>query len=123
MTRRLSRTVLAIVATLAVVTALYPVIGSTAVGGAALLVVWGLAYGGVSVSLQTWMIAAAPRAVEAATALWVAVFNLAIGLGAFLGGVVVDRIALAGVLWLGAVLFALAGLVVLWGRTSGRSAQ
>ena len=57
-----------------------------------LLIVWGLAYGGVSVSLQTWMIKATPRAVEAASALWVSVFNLAIGLGALTGGVIVDAL-------------------------------
>jgi predicted MFS family arabinose efflux permease len=71
------------------------------------------------VSLQSWMIAAAPRAIEAATALWVAVFNLAIGLGALVGGLVVDRTALAGVLWLAAALFLLAALVVRAGSGAG----
>jgi predicted MFS family arabinose efflux permease len=66
----------------------------------------------VSVSLQSWMIAAAPRAVEAATALWVSVFNLAIGLGALVGGLVVDHTALVGVLWLAAALFLLAACAV-----------
>ncbi|MFI0234775.1 hypothetical protein [Streptomyces sp. NPDC017086] len=40
----------------------------------------------MSAGLQTWMIKAAPRAVEAASALWVAVFTLSIGLGALEGG-------------------------------------
>jgi predicted MFS family arabinose efflux permease len=103
--RRLRTTVLVIVLALAVVLGIYPLLGTTAFGGIALLVLWGLAYGGVSVTLQSWMIAAAPRAVEAATALWVSVFNLAIGLGALLGGLVVDRTSLPGVLCLGAALF------------------
>ena len=115
--RRLHRTVLVIVLALALVLALHPLLGGTPAGGIALLLLWGLAYGGVSVSLQSWMIAAAPRAVEAATALWVSVFNLAIGLGALVGGLVVDRAALAGVLWLAAALFLLAAVAV---RSAGR---
>lgn len=115
--RRLHRTVLGIVLALAAVLALQPLVGTSAPGGTALLLLWGLAYGGASVSLQSWMIAAAPRAVEAATALWVSVFNLAIGLGALVGGLVVDRTALVGVLWLAAALFLLAAVVV---RVGGR---
>jgi predicted MFS family arabinose efflux permease len=117
--RRLHRTVLGIVLALAVVLALHALLDVGTAGGIALLLLWGLAYGGVSVSLQSWMIAAAPRAIEAATALWVAVFNLAIGLGALVGGLVVDRTALAGVLWLAAALFLLAALVVRAGSGAG----
>ncbi|MGW1596693.1 hypothetical protein [Streptomyces sp. NPDC002343] len=76
-----------------------------------------LAYGGVSVGLQTWMIKAAPRAVEAVSALWVAVFNLSIGLGALAGGVVVDAVALQGGLWLGGIWALAAALVVRSART------
>jgi predicted MFS family arabinose efflux permease len=117
--RRLHRTVLGIVLALALVLALHALLDAGTTGGIALLLLWGLAYGGVSVSLQSWMIAAAPRAVEAATALWVAVFNLAIGLGALVGGLVVDRTALVGVLWLAAALFLLAALVVRAGSGAG----
>jgi predicted MFS family arabinose efflux permease len=39
--------------------------------------------------------------VEAASLLWVAVFNLSIGLGALVGGVIVATLTLQGVLWLG----------------------
>ncbi|VFA97798.1 hypothetical protein [Nocardia cyriacigeorgica] len=42
-----------------------------------------------SVRVKTWMIKAAPAAVEAASALWAAIFNLAIGRGALAGGLVV----------------------------------
>jgi predicted MFS family arabinose efflux permease len=99
--RRTHRTVQVITLTLAVAMPLFLLLGRGTVGGIALLVVWGLAYGGVSVGLQTWMIKAAPRAVEPASALWVAVFNLSIGLGALVGGVALDSLGLSGVLWLG----------------------
>ncbi|MFF4413439.1 MFS transporter [Streptosporangium sp. NPDC001559] len=110
--RRLHRTVLAIATALGVTVLLYPVAGLTAVGGVTLLVIWGLVYGGVSTSLQTWMIKAAPQAVEEASALWVAVFNLAIGLGALAGGTVVDALPLRGVLWLAGALLLAAALAV-----------
>ncbi|MEV4012028.1 MFS transporter [Nonomuraea angiospora] len=109
---RLHRTVLSIAAALGVTVLLYPVAGLTAVGGVTLLAAWGLAYGGVSTSLQTWMIKAAPQAVEEASALWVAVFNLSIGLGAFAGGAIVDALPLQGILWLAGVLLLAAGLAV-----------
>ncbi|MFI6732555.1 MFS transporter [Nonomuraea sp. NPDC050451] len=112
--KRLHRTVLSIAAALGVTVLLYPVAGLTGAGGVTLLVVWGLVYGGVSTSLQTWMIKAAPQAVEEASALWVAVFNLSIGLGALAGGAVVDALPLQGILWLAGGLVLAAGLVV-WG--------
>ncbi|MEV0823061.1 MFS transporter [Nonomuraea rubra] len=110
--RRPHRTVLVIVTALALTVLLYPLAGNGPVGGIVLLAVWGLAFGGVSVSLQTWMIKAAPRAVEAASALWVAVFNLAIGLGSLAGGVIVNAVTLRGDLWAAGGLLALAGVAV-----------
>ncbi|MEV4068280.1 MFS transporter [Nonomuraea fuscirosea] len=110
--KRLHRTVLSIAAALGVTVLLYPVAGLTGAGGVTLLVVWGLVYGGVSTSLQTWMIKTAPQAVEEASALWVAVFNLSIGLGALAGGAVVDALPLQGILWLAGGLVLAAGLAV-----------
>jgi predicted MFS family arabinose efflux permease len=71
-----------------------------------------LAYGGVSVALQTWMMQAAPRAVEAATALFVAVFNLGIAAGSLLGVPSVDALGLQANLWLAAACM-LAPLAIL----------
>lgn len=48
---------------------LFLTIGDSHVGGGLVLLAWGLAYGGVSVGLMTWMMKAAPHAVEIATAL------------------------------------------------------
>ncbi|MFG1960703.1 MFS transporter [Nonomuraea sp. NPDC049028] len=110
--KRLHRTVLTIATALGVTVLLYPLAGLTAAGGVTLLVVWGLAYGGVSTSLQTWMIKSAPQAVEEASALWVAVFNLSIGLGALAGGTIVDALPLRGILWLAGVLVLVAGPAV-----------
>jgi predicted MFS family arabinose efflux permease len=117
LSRRVHRSVLVIAVSLAVVMPLFVLLGRTTVGGAILLILWGLAYGGVSVGLQTWMIKAAPQAVEAASALWVAVFNLSIGLGALVGGVIVDALTLQGVLWLGGACALAAALAVRSTRT------
>ncbi|WP_240662369.1 MFS transporter [Streptomyces sp. WAC 06738] len=112
LSRHVHRSVLVITLSLAAAMPLFLLLGRMAAGGAVLLIVWGLAYGGVSVGLQTWMIKAAPQAVEAASALWVAVFNLSIGLGALAGGVMVDALSLRGVLWLGGACALAAGLAV-----------
>ncbi|WP_329118659.1 MFS transporter [Streptomyces sp. NBC_01353] len=72
--------------------------------GAGLLLLWGLAYGGVSVGLQSWFMAAAPEDVETATGLYVSVFCLSIALGALLGGLLVDATPLVAVLRTGAAL-------------------
>ncbi|ADB34468.1 major facilitator superfamily MFS_1 [Kribbella flavida DSM 17836] len=114
--RSLYRTVAGIVAALAVVLLVFPVAGGRPATGIGLLVAWGLAYGGVSVSLQSWMMRVAPRSVEAATALWVATFNLAIGLGALGGAVVIDTLPLRGVLLGAGGLLLLAGCAVLAAR-------
>lgn len=115
--RNALRTVLAITVSLAAAMPLYVLLGGGPVGGAILLIAWGLAFGGVSVGLQTWMIKTAPQAVEAASALWVAVFNLSIGLGALVGGVIVDSLTLQGVLWLGGAC-ALAAALAVWSARS-----
>lgn len=74
--------------------------GDSERGGAAALIVWGLAYGGVSVGLMTWIIQSAPRAVEMAAAMNITIFNAGIALGSWLGGRMVDHAGLRANLWL-----------------------
>ncbi|MER6580928.1 MFS transporter [Nonomuraea sp. NPDC001023] len=84
---------------------------------AAVLVVWGLAYGAVPVTFQTWMLNAAPTATEAASSLYVSTFNLSIALGAFAGGLAVDTAGPVSVLWIGGALAVLVPpLVTVAGR-------
>jgi predicted MFS family arabinose efflux permease len=52
--------------------------------------VWGLGFGGVPTAVQTWMARVAPDHLEAAGGLVVATFQVAIALGAALGGLIVD---------------------------------
>ncbi|MGW0565481.1 hypothetical protein ACWDZ4_34050 [Streptomyces sp. NPDC003016] len=93
---------------------------------AALLVVWGPAYGGVPVNAQSWLTAAAPTRPEAASALFAGVFNAAIALGALLGGRAADRYGVPGALWLGGAPAPAATVVVATGRTrttAGRGSE
>jgi len=91
-------------------TLLLPVLGGSNAGAVALLVVWGVAYGAVPVSTQTWFTKAAPDAPEAASVLFTASFQATISLGALVGGSVVDGMSPSAVMTLAAVP---AGLVVL----------
>lgn len=116
--RRLRRTLGAVCFTITVTLALIPLASGMPFAGIALLVVWGLAYGAVSVSLRTWMLTAAPRAADTATSLFVALFNLSIALGAVAGAFAVDIITTAAALWAGAGLVLAAGVAA---ATGGRT--
>ncbi|KAB8193610.1 MFS transporter [Nonomuraea phyllanthi] len=86
----------------------------------AVLVVWGLGYGGVGVTLQLWIMREGGG--EFGTALFVSAFNVSIALGALAGGRVVDGFSISAVMWLGAGLAVLSAAVAgIWGRsrTSG----
>ncbi|WP_231618615.1 MFS transporter [Nonomuraea sp. SBT364] len=89
---------------IAAATLLLPWAGGAAVGAVVLLVVWGLAYGGVPVCSQASFIAAAPHAPEAATVVFTASFQATFALGAFLGGRVVDAFSVSAVLICGGLI-------------------
>ncbi|MFJ8649649.1 MFS transporter [Streptomyces sp. NPDC093546] len=56
----------------------------------AMLVCWGVLYAALPVALQTWVMRLVPEESEAASSLYVAAFNGAIGVGSFIGGLVID---------------------------------
>jgi predicted MFS family arabinose efflux permease len=112
--RSVRGTIVALSAFLTAILVLFPFIGRNPVTGSALLILWGFAFGALPVSVQMWIIKAAPHATEAATGLNTSVFNFAIAFGALLGSFVVDSIALAGVMWIAAGLVALTSFAV-WG--------
>ncbi|MEV8457493.1 MFS transporter [Streptomyces sp. NPDC052095] len=115
-------TLLVIAFVLASAVGLLPLLGGSVPAAGVLIAVWGVSYGGVSVSAQTWLLAAAPRAREAASSLFVGVFNGAIALGALVGGLTADGAGVEEVMWLGGGLAFAALLVVALGRApeSGR---
>ncbi|MEI7308917.1 MFS transporter [Pectobacterium carotovorum] len=111
--RRTALTLMAIALGLLLTPILFLTVGGSHFGGGIVLLVWGLAYGGVSVGLMTWMMKAAPRAVEMASALYVGVFNVGIALGSWAGGQTVDSSGLITTLWLAAGFAAVAVLLSL----------
>jgi predicted MFS family arabinose efflux permease len=99
-------------------TLLLPAAGQWVPAAALLLVVWGFAYGAVPACSQTWIARSAPNATEAATVLFTSAFQTTIGIGALVGGVVVDTTSVATVMVCGSIAAAL-GAVLIFG--SGRA--
>lgn len=110
--RNVRRTIIAVSLALAAILAVFPVLGRTQLTGGILAVLWGFAFGGLPVSVQSWIIKTAPGSIEAATGLNTCVFNLAIALGALLGSSAVRFVAVSGVLWIAAILVALTSVAV-----------
>ncbi|MEU4830655.1 MFS transporter [Streptosporangium sp. NPDC023615] len=100
---------------MALSTAALPLIGLPLIA----LVVWGLGYGGVGVTLQLWIMRSGGG--EMGTALFVGAFNVSIALGSFAGGRVVDGVSISAVMWVGAALAA-AGAAVAGVAGGGRAA-
>ncbi|MFC4148144.1 MFS transporter [Micromonospora mangrovi] len=114
--RNVRAAVVAISLALAASLALFPVVGRTVVGGSILLLIWGFAFGGLPVSVQTWIIKAAPQGIEAATGLNTFMFNLAIASGALFASAVAGAMSVTGVVLLAAGLVALTPVAVATAR-------
>lgn len=106
------RVLIALAALIGLATAALPLVD----GPILLIVLWGVAYGGVSVTTQLWIIKAGGG--EAGTAMLSSIFNAAISAGALIGGRVVDGVSISAVMWLGALL---AGVSAVCAGTWGRS--
>ena len=106
------RAVLVIPSLLFIVVAVFPLLGVQPSSGVMLLMAWGAVFGSVSVSIQTWILRTAPNT-EAATALMAFTFKMSIGLGAMLGGRIVDGTRLPIAMWTASGLFLLGALLVL----------
>lgn len=93
--------------------------GSWIPGVILFLLTWGIAYAALPVALQTFVFGAAPDAPEGATSLFIMSFNVAISLGALLGGVAIDSSGPSSVMWIGVGFGAVAALILLCARRSG----
>jgi DHA1 family purine ribonucleoside efflux pump-like MFS transporter len=76
------------------------------------LLVWAASWGMAPVGTQLWLYNATLHAPEAAQAMNTSVFQLSIGLGSLAGGIAVDHAGLHSSMWLGALILALAVLMV-----------
>lgn len=83
--------------------------------GAVLL--WAIVWGIVPVSIQLWVFGGARQKPEAVGAVLVSIFQMAISIGSFLGGLAVNGVGIGSVMWLGATLVTVGvGAVILVGR-------
>jgi predicted MFS family arabinose efflux permease len=110
--RNVRGTIIAVSLSLAIILAVFAIVGQSPIPGGALLILWGFAFGGLPVSVQTWILKAAPNATEAATGLNTCMFNLAIALGALFGSLMVGLAGVTGVLWLATALVTLTTIAV-----------
>ena len=90
-----------------------PFVGNNAAAVTALIVVWGLAFGAMPISVQSWMFSAMPGTMEAGGALFVFTAQVALASGALVGGLSVDHLGVPSAMTVGG-LFALAMAVVIW---------
>ncbi|MEU1726645.1 MFS transporter [Nonomuraea sp. NPDC005692] len=89
---------------IAAATALLPLAGTSQAGAVVLLVLWGLAYGGVPVCSQAWFLRAAPGTPEAATVVFTSSFQATFALGALLGGTIVDAFSVSAAMVAGGLV-------------------
>lgn len=113
--RRVRATLLVLAVGIAAALPALLLLGTTPLGAAAVLVLWGLSYGGVSVCAQLWAVQAAPDRREAVTGLYVGAFTGSIALGSFAGGVILDGAGLTVLLWGSAAVAAAAALATVSG--------
>lgn len=86
--------------------------GSWTIAVCVLVIVWGGAYSAVPIALQTLVLRSAADRGEAATSLYVLVFNTSIAAGALFGGLAIDRAGASAPLILGAIVCLIALVVV-----------
>ncbi|WP_295999844.1 MFS transporter [Rugamonas sp.] len=90
-----------------------PLFGTSMVAVSALIVIWGLAFGSMPISVQTWMFQAAPHAMESGGAVFVATAQISLASGALVGGVAVDHLGVSSAMVVGG-LFAIAMALLIW---------
>lgn len=86
--------------------------GSSTLVAIAWVAVWGFGFGMLPIAMQTFLFSSASDRLESIAALFVSIAQLAIGLGALVGGFAVDGFGVPSALWLGAASAMLtAGLI------------
>jgi predicted MFS family arabinose efflux permease len=111
-TRNLTASLVAMVLVLMIALFALPLLRDSQVGVTAAVMAWGVAFGAIPLCLSIWMQKSSPDLPEAGSALFVSIIQVAIAVGSYTGGVVVDAVGVPADFRLGSVL-ALAGLVVI----------
>ena len=88
-----------------------------------LVVLWGFAFGAVPLGVQLWLYQAAPEGFEVGSAMMVTVFQVALALGAFGGGLLVDHSGIRSAFLAGGLLAVAAALTIVAGGRSDQSVK
>ena len=119
--RSIRATVGVAMGTVAVTVVLLPFVAGSLVAVFVLLALWGLVWGALPLSMQTWMSTAAPAAAEGGLALFVTTIQLSIAAGSVIGGAAVGAGGLAFDFWLaGGIAVVGAILLPVLGRRPAR---
>jgi DHA1 family purine ribonucleoside efflux pump-like MFS transporter len=86
-------------------------LGGSVVAVIALLCLWGFGFGGAPIALQTWMARSAADQLESVGSIFISTFQIAIAVGAFAGGAIVDEFGISAALLFTGALALLAALV------------
>ena len=89
------------------------VLNGNCVTAIAAVVIWGAAFGAVPVCTQIWTYRSAPERFEPASAMGIAIFQIALAAGSFGGGAVVDHAGVLPAFLLGGALSLSSGLLLL----------
>lgn len=119
---RIRATLAGLALLLAGVTLVLPLSAPFAVSAGLLVVVWGAAFGGLPVALQTWMYKASGDETEAGQVVFNSVFQWALALGALIGGTTVDHAGIAAAMMVGGLL-ALAAAVLVAAAGAGKAGR
>jgi predicted MFS family arabinose efflux permease len=98
-----------------------PLLGTGVWGATALVVIWGIAFGMMPISVQTWIFQAAPHAMESGGAVFVATAQVALASGALVGGMAVDHMGVSSAMIVGGVFaLVMAAVIAWWGDEDGK---
>lgn len=111
-TRSLKGSAAAMILLLLIALVSLPLLQHAQAGVAAVLLVWGVAFGALPLCFSVWIQRSTPDLPEAGSALFVGIIQVAIAAGSSIGGVVVDHVGMSTNFLFGSAL-ALLGLVTL----------
>jgi predicted MFS family arabinose efflux permease len=111
-TRNLKASLFTMVAILMLSLSALPLLPDSLAGVTAAVLAWGVAFGAIPLCLSIWMQLSSPDLPEAGSALFVSIIQVAIAVGSFAGGTMVDRFGVPADFWFGSAL-GLAGLAAI----------
>lgn len=112
-TRHLKASLLSLAALLTLALFALPLLQASHVGVVGAVMLWGIAYGAIPLSLSIWMQWTTPERPEAGSSMFVSTVQTSIALGSLVGGTVVDHLSVASTMRVGGMLAVLSMIVMM----------